>query len=295
MQLVFAGGLALIDELVAAGKRIFLDMKLLDIDNTVSGAIASIATLGVTFTTIHAYPKAMRAAVAARPRGGPGLLAVTVLTSMDDSDLRAAGYARGAAELVAKRAADARAAGMDGIVCAPQEIAAVRKIVGPEWRSSRRASVQPGRPAGDQKRIMTPGEAVAAGADYIVVGRPVIAAADPAAAARAIVAEIENSAPGRERMPKGYWIVRADIARPGSIQEIRRRERRAAVRVTAQGSSCAARQRMCAKADARARNVVVEFPSIEAPAPATTTPPTSGPICLPRRRRDFRFHRHRRL
>src|SRR5687767_15950465 len=103
MQLVFAGGLPLVRELVSAGKRVFLDMKLLDIDNTVAGGVASIAGLGVTFTTIHAYPKAMRAAVGARPAGGPGLLAVTVLTSMDDADLRAAGYAHGAAGLVATR------------------------------------------------------------------------------------------------------------------------------------------------------------------------------------------------
>jgi orotidine-5'-phosphate decarboxylase len=191
MQLVFAGGIGLIAELAAAGKRIFLDMKLLDIDNTMSSAVGSIATLGVTFATVHAYPKAMRAAVAGRPSNQPGLLAVTVLTSMGDEDLNNAGYQGTAAELVAQRAADARKAGMDGIVCSPHEIASVRAIVGPGI-----AIVTPGiRPtgaaAGDQQRIMTPGEAIAAGADYIVVARPVVAAADPNAAARAIVAEIE--------------------------------------------------------------------------------------------------------
>jgi orotidine-5'-phosphate decarboxylase len=190
MQLVFAGGLGLIEELVGSGKRIFLDMKLLDIDNTVASAVDSIAPLGVTFTTIHAYPKAMRAAVARRTNG-LGLLAVTVLTSMDDDDLSDAGYERAAAELVAGRAADARKAGMDGIVCAPPEIAAVRKIVG-EAMSIVTPGIRPaGAAAGDQKRIMTPGEAIAAGADYIVVARPVVAAADPGKAARAIVAEIE--------------------------------------------------------------------------------------------------------
>jgi len=193
MQLVFAGGLALVGELAAAGKRIFLDMKLLDIDNTVSGAIGSIAALGITFTTVHAYPKAMRAAVAARPAEGPFLLAVTVLTSMDDGDLRSAGYAHGAAALVAARAADARDAGMNGIVCSPKEIASVRKIIGPDM-----AIVTPGiRPAGsaagDQKRAATPTDAIAAGAVYIVVARPVVAASDPVAAARAIVAEIERA------------------------------------------------------------------------------------------------------
>lgn len=193
MQLVFAGGLALIEELTGAGKRVFLDMKLLDIDNTVAGAVASIAGLGVTFTTIHAYPKAMRAAVAARPAGGPGLLAVSVLTSMDDGDLRAAGYALGAAGLVAERAAGARAAGMDGIVCSPLEAETVRKIIGPQM-----AIVTPGvRPsgsaAGDQKRTLSPAEAIRAGADYLVVGRPIAGATEPARAAEAIAAEIEQA------------------------------------------------------------------------------------------------------
>jgi orotidine-5'-phosphate decarboxylase len=191
MQLVFAGGLALVEELRGAGKRIFLDMKLLDIDNTVSGGVDSITRLGITLTTIHAYPKAMRAAVAARPEGEPGLLAVTVLTSMDDADVRAAGYACVTAELVRLRAADAKAAGMDGIVCSPQEISEVRKVVGKDM-----LIVTPGiRPAGaatgDQKRVMDPREAIAAGADYLVVGRPVIAAPDPSAVAKAIVQEME--------------------------------------------------------------------------------------------------------
>jgi orotidine-5'-phosphate decarboxylase len=199
MELVFAGGLALIEELTKAGKRVFLDMKLLDIDATVAGAVRSISSLGATFTTIHAYPNAMRAAVAAhrqaqgRLAGGPGLLAVTVLTSLNDADLGRAGYAESAAALVARRAADARVAGMDGIVCSPLEAESVRKIVGPEM-----AIVTPGvRPsgsaAGDQKRTLSPGEAISAGADYLVVGRPITGASDPAKAANAIVAEIERA------------------------------------------------------------------------------------------------------
>src|SRR5690606_2293134 len=139
-------------ELVAAGKRVFLDMKLLDIDNQVAGGVDSIARLGVTLTTIHAYPKAMRAAVSALAKapqaggaaGGLGLLAVTVLTSMDDDDVRRAGYSDPAAALVAARAKDARSAGMDGIVCSPLEASAVRDIVGPDM-----LIVTPGiRPAG---------------------------------------------------------------------------------------------------------------------------------------------------
>ena len=194
MQLVFAGGLELVGDLVGAGKRVFLDMKLLDIDNTMAGGVRSIAALGVTFTTIHAYPQAMRAALAARGQNGPGLLAVTILTSMDDADLAAAGYGEPAAALVARRAADARAAGMDGIVCSPHEIVAARRATGAHM-----AIVTPGvRPAGaaqgDQKRVMRPAEAIRAGADYIVVARPVVAAANPVEAARSIGDEIRAAA-----------------------------------------------------------------------------------------------------
>ncbi|MYZ49151.1 orotidine-5'-phosphate decarboxylase [Propylenella binzhouense] len=191
MQLAFAGGLALVPDLVKAGKRVFLDMKLLDIDNTVASGVKSIAGLGVTLTTIHAYPQAMRAAVSARPADGSlGLLAVTVLTSFDDADLAAAGYAAGAAELVLRRAKDARAAGMDGIVCSAREAAKVRAAVGPDM-----LLVTPGiRPAGaaadDQKRVMTAAQAIGAGADCLVVGRPIVAAGDPLAAARAMLDEI---------------------------------------------------------------------------------------------------------
>lgn len=191
MQLAFAGGLELVGRLAREGKRVFLDMKLLDIDNTVHEGVKSIAALGATFTTIHAYPNAMRAAVAGRGSAPLGLLGVTVLTSMDDADLAEAGYGRTAAELVAERARAAAAAGMDGIVCSPREAAAVRAAVGPDL-----VVVTPGvRPAGaatgDQKRTMTPKDAIRAGADYLVVGRSVSQAADPRSAAEALVAEIE--------------------------------------------------------------------------------------------------------
>jgi orotidine-5'-phosphate decarboxylase len=190
LQLVFAGGVDFAREL-ARSKKVFLDVKLLDIDNTVEGAVKSIAGLGVTFVTIHAYPKAMRAAVAARGSSPLRLLGVTVLTSMDDRDLGEAGYAENATALVARRARDARAAGMDGIVASPAEAASVRAIVGPGI-----ALVTPGiRPAGadagDQKRIATPGSAIRDGADYLVVGRPITTAADPKTAALRIHDEIE--------------------------------------------------------------------------------------------------------
>lgn len=190
LQLVFAGGLPFAERLAKSGKRVFLDVKLLDIDNTVEGAIASIAGLGMTFVTVHAYPKAMRAAVKARGDASLKLLAVTVLTSMDDADVADAGYAGNAADLVLRRARQAREAGIDGIVVSPAEAAAVRAIVGPGM-----AIVTPGvRPAGtaagDQRRIATPAAAIRAGADYLVVGRPITGASDPKAAADAIVAEI---------------------------------------------------------------------------------------------------------
>jgi orotidine-5'-phosphate decarboxylase len=196
LQLIFAGGLALAERLTTSGKKIFLDVKLLDIDNTVEGAIENIARMGMTFVTIHAYPKAMRAAVAARGDASLGLLGVTVLTSMDDGDLAAAGYAGTVDALVIRRAKDARAAGMDGIVCSPVEVGQVRAAVG-----SGIALITPGiRPAGveagDQKRVTTPADAIRAGADYLVVARPIIRAPDPRQAAEAIQAEIAAALAG---------------------------------------------------------------------------------------------------
>ena len=192
-QLALAGGIDLVRELVEDGRKVFLDMKLLDIDNTVEKGVESAVALGVDMLTIHAYPNAMAAAVRAAQGSKLCLLGVTVLTSMNDSDLHAAGYATSAGELVAMRAAQARDIGMGGVVCSPLEAEAVRAIVGPQM-----AIVTPGiRPAGaqkgDQKRVMTPAEAARAGASHMVVGRPVTAAADPAAAARAILDEIRTA------------------------------------------------------------------------------------------------------
>lgn len=198
LELIYAGGVDFARRLAGEGKQVFLDAKLLDIDNTVAGAVRSILPLGVTFLTVHAYPKTMRAAVAARGGAPLRLLGVSVLTSMDDADLVDAGFAGSAAELVAARAADAKSAGMDGVVASPAEAAAVRRIVGPDM-----AIVTPGvRPAGsaigDQKRVATPASAIAAGADYLVVGRPVTTAADARAAADHIVAEIETALEARQ-------------------------------------------------------------------------------------------------
>ena len=143
-QLAFAGGLGFARELIADGKRVFLDMKLLDIDNTVAKGVENIVKMNVTMLTLHAYPKAMRAAVEAARGSDLCLLGVTVLTSMDDTDMMEAGYADDARTLVLKRARQAFEAGMGGIVCSAAEAAAVRKIVGPDM-----AVVTPGiRPAG---------------------------------------------------------------------------------------------------------------------------------------------------
>ncbi len=191
MQLVFAGGLDLIAPLTAAGKRVFLDMKLLDIDNTITHGVESIARLGATFTTIHAYPKAMRAAVKARAARPLGLLGVTVLTNMDDEDLSAAGYRSDVSSLVKSRAVDAVEAGMDGLVCSAREAAMVRRASGPDLLLVTPGIRPAGSDAGDQKRTLTPGEAIANGSDYLVVGRPIAAAEKPARAAQAVIAEIE--------------------------------------------------------------------------------------------------------
>jgi orotidine-5'-phosphate decarboxylase len=190
-QLAFAGGLEFARELAASGKKIFLDMKLLDIDNTVASAVENIVKMGMSMLTLHAYPKAMQAAVEAAKGSDLCLLGVTVLTSMDEQDLTAAGYEYDPHTLVLRRAEQAHLAGMGGIVCSAEEAAAVRKIIGPDM-----ALVTPGiRPAGsdkgDQKRVMTPAEAIRAGSSHLVVARPIVKAADPRQAARAILAEIE--------------------------------------------------------------------------------------------------------
>src|SRR5580658_4238307 len=192
-QLAYAGGLPLVRQLADAGKKVFIDLKLHDISNTVARGVESIAKLGATFLTVHAYPQTMKAAVEGRAGSGLKILGVTVLTSYDDGDLHAAGYRFGVSDLAEARAQQAQVLGVDGLVCSPEEAASLRKIVG-----HRMNLVTPGiRPAGsasgDQKRIMTPGRAIAAGADYLVVGRPVTEAADPKAAANAIVAEITQA------------------------------------------------------------------------------------------------------
>lgn len=192
MELAYGGGLDLARELKDAGKRVFIDLKLHDIGATVERATRQIARMNMDFLTVHAYPQTMAAA-----RAGAGelkLLAVTVMTSYDDADLAEAGYAFGVADLVARRAAQARTAGIDGLILSPLELAAIRPVVGPTMLLVTPGVRPAGADAGDQKRIMTPAAALAAGADDLVIGRPITAAEDPAAALAAIVREIGGDA-----------------------------------------------------------------------------------------------------
>jgi orotidine-5'-phosphate decarboxylase len=191
-QLAYAGGLGYVPALIGAGKRVFLDLKLHDIGNTVEQGVKSVAKSGASFLTVHAYPQTMKAAVEAR-EGGLRILAVTVLTSYDDADLHAAGYRVRVPDLVAERARQAKALGVDGIVCSAEEAAALRGIVGADMSLVTPGIRPAGSAAGDQKRIMTPARAISAGADYLVVGRPVTEAADPKAVAEAIQAEIAQA------------------------------------------------------------------------------------------------------
>jgi orotidine-5'-phosphate decarboxylase len=192
-QLAYAGGLPFAAGLIAAGKQVFLDLKLHDIGHTVAKGVESVAQLGATFLTGHAYPQTMKAAMVGKQGSKLKILAVTALTSYDDSDLYEAGYKLGVSALVSQRAAQARDLGVDGLVCSAEEAAKLRVVAGAGM-----TLVTPGiRPAGasrdDQKRIMTPAKAIAAGSDYLVVGRPIVEAADPKAAAEAIVAEIAQA------------------------------------------------------------------------------------------------------
>src|SRR6201996_3748386 len=133
-QLAYAGGLPLVRKLADQGKKVFIDLKLHDIGNTVAHGVASIAKLGATFLTVHAYPQTMKAAVEARAGTGLKILAVTVLTSYDEADLQEAGYRLGIAALVQTRARQAEALGVDGLVCSPEEAANLRKVIAPQMR-----------------------------------------------------------------------------------------------------------------------------------------------------------------
>lgn len=194
MQLYTAEGPSVVRELVAAGRRVFLDLKYHDIPNTVASAVTEAAKLGVSMLTVHASGggKMLRAAVQAAREVNPKLviLAVTVLTSMSDSDLDKIGIHGQVVDQVLRLAALALANGCQGVVASAREASDLRKRLGYEF-----AIVTPGvRPAGtehgDQARVVTPHEAISAGATHIVVGRPITAAADPGSEAREILSQI---------------------------------------------------------------------------------------------------------
>jgi orotidine-5'-phosphate decarboxylase len=195
MELYAAEGMAFVRELAAAGKDVFLDLKLYDIGETVKRAVRVIAGSGARLLTVHGSRAVMEAAVAGREGSDLKLLGVTVLTSFDRDDLADLGYPCEPAELVALRTRKAREAGIDGLVASPLEAAAVRAIAGPEAIVVTPGVRSAGAGAGDQKRVATPAEALAAGADYLVIGRQVTKAADPRAEALRILEEI--GAPAR--------------------------------------------------------------------------------------------------
>ena len=202
LELVMSGGLVLARELVQGGKRVFLDMKLLDIENTVERAVRSAARGGVTFLTVHAHDtKTMRAAIAGRAESGLKILGVTVLTNLGAEDVREQGIAADPRDLVVRRATLARDAGCDGIVASGLEAAAVRSAVGPQMAIVTPGIRLPGEDAGDQARVTSPGAAIAAGADYIVVGRPINASPDPLRAAEDYVRHIEQPSPRQPARP----------------------------------------------------------------------------------------------
>jgi orotidine-5'-phosphate decarboxylase len=197
LEMIFAEGLGFVRETIAAGSHVFLDAKFLDIPNTVEKAAASAARLGASFLTIHATDrKTLDAAVKGRGGSPMKLLGVTVLTSLAQADLHEQGIAESPAELVLRRAMLARDAGFDGVIASPQEAAAVRTASGRDFLIVTPGIRPKGAALGDQQRVLTPTEAIAAGADYLVVGRPITAAADPARAALQIIDEIATALPG---------------------------------------------------------------------------------------------------
>jgi orotidine-5'-phosphate decarboxylase len=193
LELYTAAGPDMVKRVIERGMRVFLDLKFLDIEETVRRATARVASMGVDFLTVHANRKALTAAVQGREGSSLKLLAVTVLTNFDSQDLRDMGIQRTVQDLVAARALLASEVGCDGVVASGEEPEAIRQKVGPRF-----VIVTPGvRPAGkgvdDHARATTPTQTIAAGTDYLVVGRPIRDAADPAAAAAAIVAEMQTA------------------------------------------------------------------------------------------------------
>ncbi|WP_170775512.1 orotidine-5'-phosphate decarboxylase [Ruegeria lacuscaerulensis] len=195
LGMLTGGGLALANELKQDhGKRIFLDMKLFDIGNTVENAVRGLAQFDLDFLTVHGDPHVVRAAKEGASGKDLKILAVTILTSLNRDDLDASLLKPGdVQELVVERAAKALEAGADGVIASPQEAALIRALPQAEGRLIVTPGVRPaGAALGDQKRVATPASAIADGADHIVVGRPIYQAEDPKAAAQAVLAELNS-------------------------------------------------------------------------------------------------------
>jgi orotidine-5'-phosphate decarboxylase len=194
LELLFTGGLDLARALKHMGKRVFLDMKLLDIGNTVERAVANAADLGLDFLTIHGTDmKTLKAAVAGRGKSQLKLLAVTVLTNLTEDDLEQQGSRFQPAELVLLRARLAREAGCDGVIASGQEAGRIRQVTGPGFLIVTPGIRLPGSASDDQERITTPQTAIGDGADHIVVGRPITQADDPRAAAETFIHHIREA------------------------------------------------------------------------------------------------------
>ena len=195
MELYAAAGMEFVKELIGRGKEVFLDMKFYDIGETVKRAVRQVARSGVRLLTVHGSEAVMRAAVEGAERSQLRLLAVTVLTSFDRQDLADLGYPCTVEELVQLRVKKAMAAGVDGLVCSPLEAAGVRALTGPAAILVTPGVRSPGASKGDQKRVATPAEAIAAGATYLVIGRQVTRAANPRQAVEEILAELRTARP----------------------------------------------------------------------------------------------------
>ena len=226
-QLGFAGGLDFARALIDTGKQVFVDMKLHDIGNTVAQGVKSVASMGASFLTVHAYPQTMHAAVDARAGSKLRILAVTVLTSYDDADLAAAGYDFTVPELVAERAAQARDIGIDGLVCSAAEAANVRTIVGRGM-----VLVTPGHPAGGRRRRRPEAHHDAGGRDQ---GRRRLSRGRPAGrggfgSEGGGGGDCRGDRGGQssrgEAMPKGYWIAHVDVHDADGLQVLPRRQSR---------------------------------------------------------------------
>ncbi len=194
LELYTSTGVDFVRELKAQGHRVFLDLKLYDIGETVKRAVAQVARLGVDFLTVHGSRAVMEAAVAGKGSAPLQLLAVTVLTSFDESDLRQMGYPCSVSDLVELRVRNAMEAGVNGIVCSPVEVGRVRSAAGPGAILVTPGVRSMGAAVGDQKRVATPAQAIADGADYLVIGRQVTRAADPRGEMMHILEEIQSAA-----------------------------------------------------------------------------------------------------